>query len=62
MPWAKIGFDAGGERGFLDAFVNLEEMRMAFPDADPDDFRWTFRRKCSDAFDGEKKSAELDGA
>ena len=41
MPWAKLRFDADGQRGFLHAFVNLEQMRMRFADADPDNFRRT---------------------
>lgn len=42
MEGTKIGFEPGGENGFLDALVQLEQMRMAIVDADPDDFRPTF--------------------
>src|SRR5713101_4029375 len=33
-------------------------MRMPAPDADPNNFRRTFRRKCSYAYDRQKKGAE----
>lgn len=42
MPGAKLRFDADGQRGFLNAFVNLEQMRVRFADADPDNFRRAF--------------------
>src|SRR2546421_911759 len=35
-------------------------MRMAFADADPDYFHHSFRRKCSNSFDGQKKGAKFD--
>ena len=42
MPRAKLRFDADGQRGFLHALVNLEQMRVRFADADPDNFRRGF--------------------
>jgi hypothetical protein len=60
MPRFKLWFEPGSERGFLDALVNLEQMRMRLPDADPDDFRGALCGKSSDADNGQKESAELD--
>ena len=48
MPGAQLRLDAGGQRGFLHAFVHLEKMRMSATDADPNDFRRAFRRKCAE--------------
>jgi len=42
MPRPKLRFDADGQRGFLHALVNLEQMRVRFADADPDNFRRAF--------------------
>ena len=42
MPGAKLRFDADGQRGFLHALVNLEQMRVCFAEADPDNFRRPF--------------------
>ena len=42
MPGAKLRFDTDGQRGFLHALVNLEQMRVRFADADPDNFRRAF--------------------
>jgi hypothetical protein len=39
MPRTKLRFDADGQRGFLYALVNLEQMRVRFADTDPDNFR-----------------------
>ena len=34
MPWAQIRLQPGSERGFLDAFVDLKQMRVRLADAD----------------------------
>jgi len=62
MPRFKLWFEPGSERGFLHALVNLEQMRMRLPDADPDDFRSALCGKASDANNGQKEGAELDRA
>jgi hypothetical protein len=62
MPRFKLWFEPGSERGFLHALVNLEQMRMRLPDADPDNFRSALCRKGSDANNGQKENAELDRA
>src|SRR4029077_18017227 len=62
VPVSKLWFEPGSERGFLHALVNLEQMRMRLPDADPDNFRRALCWKCSDANNGQEKGAELDGA
>ena len=60
MPGAKFRFEAGGKRRFLHTLVNLEKMWMTRTHADPDNFWWTFRWKCSDAAYRHEKSAESD--
>src|SRR5258707_3092144 len=62
MPGAQIGFESDGKCCILHPFVKLKKMWMTFSDADPDDFRWTFRWKGSNALKGKKKCAELDRA
>lgn len=62
MPWAQFGFDAHSQRRFLHAFVQLKQVWMTRPDADPDYFRDSFGRKCSDAFDWKKEWAKLNRA
>jgi hypothetical protein len=62
VPRAEIGFYAGGERCFLNTFVDLEQMRVPFTDADPNYFRGALRRKRADAGDRQKKRAKLDPA
>ena len=62
MPGTQIGFESDGKRCVLHAFVELKQMRMTRADADPKNFRRTFRRKFAEAFDREKKRAELDRA
>ena len=42
MPRTKLRFDTDGQRRFLHALVNLEQMRVRFADADPDNFRRAF--------------------
>src|SRR6266508_3341903 len=58
MPGAKLRLEAGSERGFLHAFVNLKQMGMRLTDTDPDDFRRTLCRERSDANNGQKERAE----
>src|SRR6266481_817132 len=48
MPGTQLRLQPSGERGFLHAFVDLEQMRVRFADADPNDFRSSLCRKCSD--------------
>ena len=62
MPRSELWFEPGSERGFLHALVNLEQMRMRLPDADPDNFRSAFCGKSSDANNRQKEGAELDRA
>ena len=62
MPWAQISFESDGQFCILHPFVKLEKMRMTFPDADPDDFRRTFRWKGANALKGKKECAEVDCA
>ena len=60
MPGAQVGLESNRERGFLHALVELKQMRMTRADANPNDFRGTFRWKFAKAFDRQKKRAELD--
>src|SRR5438105_1155586 len=62
MPGAQIGFESDGQCCILHPFVKLKKMWMAFSDADPNDFRRTFRWKRPNAFKGKKKCPELDRA
>src|ERR1700731_5008226 len=62
MPGAQIGFESDGQCCVLHPFVELKKMWMTFPNADPDDFRRTFRWKRPNAFNGQEKCAELDRA
>src|SRR5438270_8112084 len=62
VPGSQIGFEPDSQRRILHAFVKLKEMRITFPNADPNDFRRTFRRKRPDALDGQKKRAKLNRA
>ena|SRR5437588_2712613 len=62
MPGAQISFESDGQCCILHPFVKLKEVRMTFPNADPDDFRRTFRWKRPNALNGKKKCAELDRA
>ncbi len=56
MPGAKLRFDADGQRGFLHALVNLEQMRVRFADADPDNFRRAFEGNTPTPFTGRKNA------
>jgi hypothetical protein len=62
VPGSKVWFEPGSQRGFLHALVNLEQMRMGLPDADPDNFRRALCGKCPDANNRQKEVAELDRA
>ena len=62
MPRAQIGFEPDGQSRILHPFVKLKKMRMTLSNADPDDFRRTFRRKRPNALNGKEKCAELDRA
>ena len=53
MKGAQVRFESNGQQSFLDALVQLEQMRMAGADADPDYFRPAFARECSEP--GERK-------
>lgn len=60
VPRSQIGFQSDAERRFLDAFMNLKEVRVPPTDADPDNLNHASWRKCSNAFDWQKKRAKLD--
>ena len=62
MPGAQVRLQPGSKRGFLHAFVDLKQMRMAVANADPNDFRSAFCRKCSDAKNRQEECAKLDRA
>ncbi len=61
MKRAQIGFEPCVERGFLHAFVQLEKMRMPGADADPNDARPAFARKCAEAGNGKEERFPRDG-
>ena len=60
MPRPQFRLDSNLKRRFLNAFVKLEEVRMSFADADPNDLDHSFRRKCSDALHRKKKRTKID--
>src|ERR1700676_5334767 len=62
IPRTQVGFEPDAQCGVLTRLVKLKKMRVTLPNADPDYFRRTFRRKRPDAFDGKEKCAELDCA
>jgi len=62
MPPTQIRLQAGAERSFLDAFVNLEKMGMTVADPNPNDFRRPSGGKRSGAGNWEKKRTEMDDA
>src|SRR5205823_3123194 len=47
MKRAQIGLEAGGERSFLDAFVQLKKMRMPLAHAEPKNIRPAFVGECA---------------
>jgi len=62
MKRAQVGFEADGEKSFLDAFVELEQMRMAAAHTDPDYFRPAFGWKSSEADEREKERFPRNGS
>ena len=62
MPGAKLRVEASSQRGLLHPLLNLKQVRVRLPDANPDNFRRTLSRKRSDANDGQKEGAKLDHA
>src|SRR5438067_5931663 len=59
MECAQIWLETGGEDGFLDALVQLKQMRMAGADTDPDDLRPAFARESSKT--GERQEERFPG-
>src|SRR5207249_8915645 len=62
MPWTQVRFEPGCECSFLHSFMNLKEMRMTFPYAEPNNLGRSFWRKCSNTDKGQKECAEFDRA
>ena len=62
MPWPQFRFDPDLERCFLNAFVKLEQVRVAGANADPDYFHDSFRRKCSNVLHRQEERAKPDRA
>src|SRR5438132_13885075 len=62
MPRAQIRFESDSQRCLLHAFVHLKQVRVTFPNADPNDFHRPFWGKRSDTFDRKKKCTKLDRA
>src|SRR5204862_3211966 len=62
MECAQIRLEAGGEDGFLDAFMQLEQMRMAGADSDPNDLRPALARKSSETNERKEERFPGDGA
>ena len=50
-----------GERGFVNALVQLKQVRMRLANSDPKDLRLTSARKCSEAGDWQEKGAKTNG-
>jgi len=61
MKRPQLGLESRVDRGFLDAFVQLEKMRMAGPDADPKNGRASFAGKRPEPGDRKKKGFPRDG-
>lgn len=57
MERAEVGFETGSEQRFLDSFVELEQMRMAAADSDPEDFRPAFAGECSETDEREEEAS-----
>lgn len=62
MPRPQIRLQPGSERGFVHAFVDLKQMRVRLANADPNDFRSAFYRKCSDTANRQEECAKPDRA
>ncbi|MEY2537954.1 MAG: hypothetical protein QOG67_1694 [Verrucomicrobiota bacterium] len=60
MPCAQIRLQANSQSSFLDAFVDLKQMRMARANANPDDLWNAARRKSSNTSQREEKAVKLD--
>ncbi len=61
MKRPQIGLESGADGGFLNAFVQLEKMRMPAADSDPNDVRPALPGKNSDANEGKEERFPLDG-
>ena len=59
MPWPQLRFQSHLERGFLNPFVQLKEMRMTGTDANPNYLHDTFWRKSSDSFYRQEERAKF---
>jgi hypothetical protein len=55
VPGSKFRFQSRRQGCFLNAFVNLKQMRMTCADADPDDLRRALWRESPCADQGQKK-------
>src|SRR6266404_1564681 len=62
MPGAQLWLQSSGQRCFLNAFVDLKQMRVRLADADPNDVRSAFCGKHSDTSDGQKECAKANCA
>ena len=62
MAWPEIRLDAGGQRGVRHSFVQLKEMGMSAPHADPNDLRPAPGRKAPDAVQRQEEGGKLNGA
>src|SRR4051812_19312836 len=62
MERAQVGFEARREKSFLDAFVELKQMRMAAAHTDPDYFRPAFGWKSSDTDERQEKRFPRNGS
>ena len=60
MPGTKVRLQARSESGVMHALVQLKEMRVCAPNADPDYFGPAFGRKSSYAADGKKERRDFD--
>src|SRR5438876_10441138 len=60
MEWTQIRFETNGEGRIGHALVQLKKVRMPATDADPNNFRRTFRRKCAETGDRQEECTELD--
>ena len=62
MKRAQIGLEAGSERGFLDAFVQLEKVRMPVARAEPKNIRPAFAGKCAETDKRKEERLPRNGA
>src|SRR4029453_1994678 len=61
-PRPEIRVEAGGQRGVRDSFVQLKEVGMSAPPADPNDLRLAPRRKAPDALQRQEEGGKLNRA